>query len=261
VGNCDKILTILLDNPKLQLENLIINHFAVSKPCHLPQFTLRSRERHFVKETTVAVSESRKKTKKRNFSSFRYAEAFKQVGLTELLPWPGKFAPVQPSAFFQERLVRLQATFDLQNCEDSKKLLIDAVCEEALYGLSDLKIWKGADLESDTLTGFADYLVASKRAYLEAPFVCVVEAKKDDFDQGLAQCLVEMQACQWCNRQVGKSLDVFGVVTNGEGWKFYQLTIDGIGYGTMLYGIQDVSEVLGALRSIFTRCVAMLETN
>jgi hypothetical protein len=197
--------------------------------------------------------------KKRNFSSFRYADAFKQLGLVELLPWFLEFDVYQPSDFFRERLSRLQATFDLQNCEDSKKLLIDAVCEEALYGLSALKIWKGADLESDTLTGFADYLVAGRRAYLEAPFLCVVEAKKDDFDQGLAQCLVEMQACQWCNRQVGQMSDVFGVVTNGEGWKFYWLTIEGVVYGTMLYGMQDVADVLGALRSIFVRCVAMLK--
>jgi hypothetical protein len=132
------------------------------------------------------------KSKKRNFASFRYADAFKQVGLTELLPWQIEFAPYSPSDFFRERLVRLRSAFDLQNCEDSKKLLIDAICEEAIYGISSLKIWKGADLESDTVTGFADYLVAAHRAYLETPFFCVVEAKKDNFDQGLAQCLVEM---------------------------------------------------------------------
>jgi hypothetical protein len=208
----------------------------------------------------MAISGDKKegKTKKRNFSSFRYGDAFKQVGLTELLPWEILFEPHLPSSFFRERLVRLQSTFDLQNCEDSKKLLIDAICEEAIYGISGLKIWKGADLESDTVTGFADYLVAAHRAYLETPFFCVVEAKKDDFEQGLAQCLVEMQACQWCNQQVGRSIDVFGVVTNGEGWKFYKLAVDGVGYGTMLYGIQDVAEVLGVLHRIFLDCAAAL---
>jgi hypothetical protein len=208
----------------------------------------------------MAIAGDRKggKTKKRNFSSFRYGDAFKQVGLTELLPWEISFNSHLPSDFFRERLVRLRSTFDLQNCEDSKKLLIDAICEEAMYGVAGLKIWKGADLESDTVTGFADYLVAAHRAYLETPFFCVVEAKKDDFDQGLAQCLVEMQACQWCNQQVGRTIDVFGVVTNGEGWKFYKLAIDGVGYGTMLYGIQDVAEVLGVLRRIFLDCVAAL---
>jgi hypothetical protein len=67
-----------------------------------------------------------------------------------------------------------------------------------------------------------------------------------------------MQACQWCNQQAGQSIDVFGVVTNGEGWKFYKLTIDGVGYGTMLYGIQDVAEVLGVLRQILLDCESTL---
>jgi hypothetical protein len=209
----------------------------------------------------MATAEKKEpKSKKRNFSSFRYADAFKQVGLTELLPWQIEFAPYSPSDFFRERLIRLRSAFDLQNCEDSKKLLIDAICEEAIYGISSLKIWKGADLESDTVTGFADYLVAAHRAYLETPFFCVVEAKKDNFDQGLAQCLVEMQACQWCNQQAKQPIDVFGVVTNGEGWKFYKLTIDGVGYETMLYGIQDVAEVLGVLHRIFLDCERALRS-
>jgi hypothetical protein len=50
-----------------------------------------------------------------------------------------------------------------------------------------------------------------------------VEAKKDDFGQGLAQCLVEMQACQWRNTQINKKIDVFGIVTNGDTWKAYKL--------------------------------------
>jgi hypothetical protein len=209
----------------------------------------------------MATAEKKEpKGRKRNFSSFRYAEAFKQVGLTELLPWQIEFAPYSPSDFFRERLIRLRSAFDLQNCEDSKKLLIDAICEEAIYGISTLKIWKGADLESDTVTGFADYLVAAHRAYLETPFFCVVEAKKDNFDQGLAQCLVEMQACQWCNQQAEQPIDVFGVVTNGEGWKFYKLTIDGVGYETMLYGIQDVAEVLGVLHRMFLDCELALRS-
>ncbi|MFM2432941.1 MAG: hypothetical protein RLZZ511_4155 [Cyanobacteriota bacterium] len=37
--------------------------------------------------------------------------------------------------------------------------------------------------------------------------------------------------------------------------------IQGVGDGTMLYGIQDVAEVLGVLRSIFVRCIEMLEAN
>ena len=71
---------------------------------------------------------------------------------------------------------------------------------KALITCENLKIWKGAALESQDLIGQADYLLTQRRGYVEAPLLCVVEAKKDDFEQGAAQCLVEMKACQWNNQ-------------------------------------------------------------
>lgn len=194
-----------------------------------------------------------KKIKKKNFASFNYKEAFKQLNLTELLPWEIEVESVEPSNFFHERMERLQC-FDLQRYEESKKLIIDALCEEAIQPYKHLKIWKGAALESDTTNGNVDYLIAERKAYLEAPFLCIVEAKKDNFEQGLAQCLVEMQACQWQNRNLGKEIDVLGIVTNGDGWRFYKLTPGGRVYQTLLYGIAHMEEILGLLRYVFQLC-------
>ncbi len=108
------------------------------------------------------------------------------------------------------------------------------------------------------MCGTVDYLIAERRAYLEAPFVCVIEAKKDDFEQGTAQCLVEMQACQWVNRQLGHEFDIYGIVTNGEGWKFYTLTVVGEVYESLLHGIGEMSIVLGILKTFFGLCAQNL---
>jgi hypothetical protein len=201
---------------------------------------------------TTKLSQQRK----RNFSSFKYRDAFKQLNITQLLPWDIGFSPVAPSNFFQQHLQRLKR-FDLTTSEEAKKLIIDAILTEAIQTSEKLKIWKAAVLESDTLIGEADYLVAENRAYLEAPFLCIVEAKKDDFEQGLAQCLVEMQACQWNDQQLGKGIDVFGIVTNGTTWQFYKLSLAGEVYETLPYSISDVDSVLGLLHSVFQQC----ETN
>lgn len=150
-------------------------------------------------------------------------------------------------------LERLQA-FDIQRSEEGKKLLIDAILIEAIQAFKHLKFWKGANLESDVAHGAADYLLAENRGYREAPFLCVIEAKEDGFEQGLAQCLVEMQACQWSNQAVGRSLDVFGIVTNGEGWKFYKFSTSLQGYETLLYSISELENILGQLRYVFQRC-------
>lgn len=199
-----------------------------------------------------------KGTKKKNFSSFRLADAFKQLNLTDLRPWDLSFEPIEPSAFLQERLNRMRC-FDLQGYEESKKLVIDALCEEALQDFESLRMWKGGRLEGEVTTGYVDYLLAERRRYLEAPMLCVVEAKKDDFEQGLAQCLVEMQACQWSNEQIGKQIDVHGIVSNGQGWSFYRLDLAGQVYESQTFAIARMSDVLGMLNQVFSLCDRALQ--
>lgn len=196
------------------------------------------------------------KTKRKNFSSFTKKEAFKQLNLDELTPWSFTATPIPVSKFFHERLDRLQRRFDLNSCEESKKLLIDAVCDEALENLDRLKIWKGANLRTETTCGVADYLIAERKGYLENPFLCIIEAKRDDFEQGLAQCLVEMQACQWENQQDRPTRDceIFGIVTNGDSWQFYKLTPKGEVYETPTYSIGDLELLLGRLHHVFHLC-------
>ena len=53
--------------------------------------------------------------------------------------------------------------------------------EKCADRVSELKVWKAAPLESDTLMGVADYLITPKRVYVETPLLCVAEAKRDDF--------------------------------------------------------------------------------
>ncbi|NJM46395.1 MAG: hypothetical protein HC860_09615 [Alkalinema sp. RU_4_3] len=213
--------------------------------------TLKQKRSTDQKTSTDGVS------KRKNFSGFNLKEAFKQLKLREIQPWEEQPAPAVASDFFRERLARLQRHFDLETCEESKKLLIDAVCEEALEGFDNIKVWKGANLESPTTSGVADYLIAERKGYLEAPFLCIIEAKKDDFEQGLAQCLVEMQACQWENQQVDRTIETLGIVSNGNAWAFYRLTIAGEVYKTELYALTDLGMVLGWLKHVFQRC----ETN
>jgi hypothetical protein len=194
------------------------------------------------------------RVKKKNFSSFTYAEAFKYLGIQELQPWPLSVEAIAPSEFFQENLRQISEVFDLQSGEESKKLLIDAICQESLQRFKHLKIWKSAPLSDEHTTGYVDYLLAKRRAYLEAPFLCIVEAKKDDFEQGLAQCLPEMKACQYNNQLLGNTLDIYGIVTNGDGWQFYKLALDGAVYGSDLYAIGNLPQILGNLHYVFQQC-------
>ena len=191
--------------------------------------------------------------KKRGFSTFKLTEAYKHLGLKKVKPWNDEFQPVSPSPAFNQHLERLKS-FDVDRSREGKKIFIEAVLLEAIQTSKRLKVWKSSTLESSIAHGSIDYLVAENQDYLEAPFICIIDVKKDDFEQGLAHCLMAMQACQWQNRQAGRKIDVFGIVTNSGTWQFYHLTILGEVYGTLPFAVGKLETVLGPLNYIFQQC-------
>jgi len=52
---------------------------------------------------------------------------------------------------------------------------------------------------------------------------------------------------------LGKEITIYGIVTNGEGWKFYRLA-DGVVSESLLHGIGEMSILLGLLRVFFGLC-------
>lgn len=86
-----------------------------------------------------------------------------------------------------------------------------------------LKIWSHVPYNVDTEKGLAgepDYLIAAKTKYgdMDIPPLCVIEAKKDNFDEGWTQALAEMVATSLQGRKV-----CYSVVTTGNIWEFGHL--------------------------------------
>ena len=190
---------------------------------------------------------------KRNFSGMSLKETMILLQQSDFKLWEIDAPPRPPSAFLQEALRRFDA-FNLTNSEAAKLLLIDALLVEIVPSYPNLRVWKAAVLESDTMIGVADYLIAPKRAYLSTPLLCAVEAKRDDFEQGRAQCLAEMSACRWNNRQENHFVDVYGIVSNGEAWQFYKLLQTGEILETEVYTMKFLPELLGALDYVCAEC-------
>ena len=193
-----------------------------------------------------------KKTR-RNYSALSLRDAMELLHKETLNPWSLNAAARTPSDALETHLRRLDA-FDLETSEQAKTLLIDALFAEVLSSYPALKVWKAAVLNTNSLTGVADYLIAPKRAYLATPLLCVAEAKRDDFERGRAQCLAEMYACRWNNQQEHLEIDVFGIVSNGQGWRLYKLARSGEVFETELFTTAFMPELLGALDAIFAEC-------
>jgi hypothetical protein len=190
---------------------------------------------------------------KQNYSAMTLEEAMQLLGRDTLTVWRLNAPPRAPSPILQELLSRFEY-FDLQSSEPAKTLLIDALFVEIVPLHKTLKVWKEATLNTDTTTGVADYVVAPKRAYMATPLLCVAEAKRDDFAKGRIQCLAEMAACRWNNRQRGLDIAVYGIVSNGQGWQFYKVEPSDEIYETNQYGIENLPGVLGALDFVCGQC-------
>ena len=196
--------------------------------------------------------------RQKSFSQFTLEEALERLDIDILTPWQPDFAEIAASAYFTENLRRLDA-FDLLRSEGAKTLLIDAFFEEAIQPYTRLRIFKESTLRAEIASGVVDYLVAPRRLVASPPLLCVVEAKKDNFERGLAQCLIELHACAENNRSAGREHTVYGIVTNGQGWQFYRLETSGEVFETGLFSSTNTAQLLGMLDGLFAHCTEQLE--
>jgi hypothetical protein len=86
-----------------------------------------------------------------------------------------------------------------------------------------LNVWIEEPFNVDkekSLVGEPDYLIAPATDYggMELPPLCIIEAKKQDWDKGWAQALAEMVAASIKGAEI-----CYSVVTTGKIWQFAQL--------------------------------------
>jgi hypothetical protein len=76
------------------------------------------------------------------------------------------------------------------------------------------------------LKGYCDFILSAqpKKIEIESPVFCLVEAKKDNIEDGYAQCGAEMYAAQLFNQKHHtEQKAIYGCVTNAFCWVFLKL--------------------------------------
>jgi hypothetical protein len=115
-----------------------------------------------------------------------------------------------------------------------------------------ISILSGQRLDVDPsrgLSGECDFLLARSDPLprLRAPLLTIVEAKRNDIEGGLGQCVAQMVAAHAFNERAGQSLPVYGCVTTGEDWQFLRLDGTTVLMDPTRRYINDVGSVLAAL--------------
>ena len=146
-----------------------------------------------------------------------------------------------------------------------------AICENLIYPVlkeiwksycSKLTLWSHQFLiYNDNLSGFPEYILAKRsplgKVIFDKPYLLLVEAKQDKFDEGWGQCLAEMVAAQKLNDN--RELAIFGIVSNGKIWQFGQLKAEKFTKNITFYSFQDLDQLFAVVNYIFQQCELQLD--
>ncbi|MBR8836364.1 MAG: hypothetical protein DSM106950_20665 [Stigonema ocellatum SAG 48.90 = DSM 106950] len=194
-----------------------------------------------------------------SYSEFSFVEVIDQFGLvTE--ERMGIFADVpdlEPSFLLKQILTEY---FPLLRASDNEKLRSEAFIFPLLADLrkqlnQSINLFSGIDFNVDVtqgLNGYCDFLMtqSSETFAIRSPVIIVVEAKKEDINGGLGQCLAEMVAAQIFNEKKGDSVPaIYGTVTTGTNWLFLKLEGKTAIIDLDEYSIKNPSKILGILAS------------
>ena len=165
-------------------------------------------------------------------------------------------SPVAASDWLVDTLA-LMAPMAMANTEKARsEFMVAPILGELVKRLDyGIFVFSGKDFNVDSdrgLAGYCDFLVSRspESISIQAPVCAIVEAKKEDINGGIAQCIAEMVAAQIFNERKGAGIDrIYGVVTSGMAWRFLILEGTVARIDRLEYYVSQVDKILGILFS------------
>lgn len=194
------------------------------------------------------------------YSSFTMPQLRKEYGLV-ITSQNALFADVPPvpvSDLLRQILDRNADTALRSGSEKARsEYLIAPVLTEVYEQARDhANLFSGIEFDIDEsrgLTGFCDFIftLAPRTIEMLAPVISVVEAKKEDINAGIPQCLAELIAAQIFNEAEGRTIEtLYGIVTTGTDWKFLRMRGTQVAVDADLYYLDNVEKLVGIILSM-----------
>ena len=166
--------------------------------------------------------------------------------------------PMAPSELLTAVLAR---NIPLATAIGTEKAKSEMIVADVLVELREqlhhrVSLFSGIDFnvdDEDGLTGVCDFIVSLSPVQfgLEAPVIVLVEAKNDNLEVGLGQCVAEMVAAQRFNAEEGNNIScIYGATTSGTEWRFLKLEGKELNIDMSVYQIERCDKVLGILASM-----------
>ena len=165
----------------------------------------------------------------------------------------------ESSDFLKELLKEFAPLALAMNTEKARSELIIApiLVEVRKHFLDRASLFSGVELNVDRdrgLNGVCDFLLSRSpsQLMLKAPVVVVVEAKKENINGALGQCIAEMWAAKLFNQQHQNDIPIiYGAATTGNDWKFLRLSDRLVEIDLTEYQLSNIDKILGILSIAF----------
>jgi hypothetical protein len=193
------------------------------------------------------------------FRDFRFPQVQQDLGLTvhdaDLFATAGPFPVREEIAAFVRDGVALAVANGTEKARS--EWIIAPVLLELRRALNNsFSVFSGLEWEVDRdrgLNGYCDFILTrgASQYILGAPFVALVEGKKEIIQPGLGQCIAAMYAAQLANQQAKTAITtVHGIVSTGSAWKFLRLEGNTVTIDIPEYYIDNLPKIMGILREI-----------
>lgn len=191
------------------------------------------------------------------YSDFSLEGAVKTFELkySEVADLFGKEPNLECSQLLAETLKRSVPLGLASNTQKSRAEMITApILIELREQLQNrISLFCGIDFNVDSergLDGSCDFLIGNSSGLLlvVSPVIIIVEAKPENLNSELGQCVAEMLAARIFNERQGNEIPaIYGAVTSGTNWRFLKLKDQVIEIDLTEYYLRDVNKILGIL--------------
>jgi hypothetical protein len=194
-----------------------------------------------------------------SYSDFTLAKVIKEFGLqiTDNYRMYSDINEVEPSNLLTQTIETNIPLATASNTEKSRSEMIISpiLIEVRRQQNNQISLFSGIDFSIDNergLNGNCDFIISRSPELfiLTAPVIIIVEAKKENINGGLGQCVAEMLAARIFNQREGNDLStIYGTVTSGTNWRFLKLEGDIVNIDLDEYYLSDIKKILGILAS------------
>ena len=192
------------------------------------------------------------------YSKFTLTTVKEKFGLVELEEhFTANLQPLAPSDWLVQTLKIGKKAGRFSEKSRSETMVMPIILELQNRNEDEFGVYSGASLETDRklgLKGECDFVLSlgKQTRELESAIFCMIEAKDNDIDMGLGQCVAQMVSARLFNKKIGKEKlsTIYGCVTTGDEWQFLRLKDNDITIDAQEYYFGNLDEVLGALQLI-----------